>query len=290
MSTQPPNSFGFLAPLFHPRFYQQSLVHIYDQWAERTNDRHLPWEVSYGGWGGKEYFKSHNDNPQPVWTIYDKVEVDHPLEVNKNPIIFLHGNGANADDWAPHAEYFLDNGYSPDELWAITFRHPTPTHEEMAEQIDSFVSNVRRYTGWATVDIVAHSLSVTGCRYWLEKRDRYEWVDTFVGIGGANHGLLADTVVSQPAVLPQRYRQILRFLERRDEVSAELTLNELNETETPGDIDYYTIRGQFDSLFVQNRQSPKLEGAVENICLDTDHRGIQSSQKTKKLLRNWLQE
>jgi hypothetical protein len=98
--------------------------------VDRTDDRYLPFDTDgeYGGWGGHEYHAT-----------------DPGLRGGENPIVFVHGNTHDACDWSDHATRFLDRGYGGDGLWAITFAAESPTHDEMARQLDDFVANVLDY-------------------------------------------------------------------------------------------------------------------------------------------------
>jgi len=65
-------------------------------------------------------------------------------------------------------------------------------------------------------------------------------------------------------------------------------LSELNDNETPGEIDYYTIRGRYDSLFWVDQASPRLDGAVENVVLPTDHNGVRDSAAAVERIFSWV--
>ncbi|MFB6241131.1 MAG: esterase/lipase family protein [Gemmatimonadota bacterium] len=87
--------------------------------------------------------------------------------------MFVHGNLNDACNWKTIADYLNNEGWSGDELWAITFREGTSDHGEMRRQLDDFVQNVMNQTGKSKVHVVAHSLGVTGVRFWMDRRDRY---------------------------------------------------------------------------------------------------------------------
>lgn len=233
---------------------------------DRTDDSRLPWETDeYGGWGGHDY---HGTEPG----------TDRP------PVVFVHGNQRDACDWDAHAEFFLNRSYDGDELWAVTFDDPSPTHETMADQLEEFVGQVRDHTGADQVDVVGHSLGVTGLRYWLAREERYDWVDSFVGIAGANHGSELFTLAVRVGLTEGTY-EVCRFLQ--DGPAGESPLATLNENETPGDVDYYTIRGTEDPLFMQRPESPALEGA-RNVALETDHDGARESLDSLELVYEWV--
>jgi pimeloyl-ACP methyl ester carboxylesterase len=233
---------------------------------DRTDDSRLPWEADgYGGWGGHEYHGTEPGTERP-------------------PVVFVHGNQRDACDWEPHAEFFLNRSYGGDELWAISFGDASPTHPAMADQLEEFVTQVCAYTGAEQVSVVGHSLGVTGLRYWLAREDRYDRVDSFVGIAGANHGSELFGLAVRVGLTEGTYG-VCRFLQ--DGPAGESPLAALNENETPGDVDYYTIRGTEDPLFMQRPESPALEGAT-NVALETDHDGARESLDSLELLYEWV--
>jgi len=150
------------------------------------------------------------------------------------------------------------------------------THDALSEQLEHFVSSVLEYCGSDSISIVSHSLGVTVSRFWLEEYSRYEVVDTFVGLAGANHGLGVCGLSVASKSLPEHHR--LKPCQTIGNSSLSKTpIEELNETvgETPGDIEYYTIRGELDSLYAGCLDSPKLNGAEENLSLWVGHEGVR---------------
>ncbi|WP_129117016.1 esterase/lipase family protein [Halegenticoccus tardaugens] len=239
----------------------------------RTASDRLPWETDgrYGGWGGE--------------ILGDRRHTPGDPEPDRSPVVFVHGNGRDACDWRAHRDYLRERGYAADDLWAITFRRPSSTHDEMAAQLEAFVARVRAHTGRERVSVVAHSLGVTGARYWMDAHDRYDAVDTFVGLAGANHGL----VPWAGGTGGDGYARPFDFLDSTRLGEDGHGLTELNRgDETPGDVDYYTIRGRYDPLFPTNPDSPRLDGAVENRVVWRGHEGVRDGRRTRRLLRRWL--
>lgn len=239
----------------------------------RTDAARLPWrpDGQYGGWGGHRYHETNRG-------------IDRP------PVVFVHGNQRDACDWDGYADFLGERGFGGDELWAISFRDGTPTHDEMATQLESFVTEVRDRTGAERVHVVAHSLGVTGTRYWMEREDRYDSVDTFVGLAGANHGQ-ALSAWCKMAGIDHGVGRSSGFLRADYDTISDHPLAELNEgDETPGDVRYYTIRGTRDPLYWQNEQSPELDGAEQNVALQTDHDGVRTDLESKRRIYRWLAE
>ncbi|WP_276248567.1 hypothetical protein [Haladaptatus sp. YSMS36] len=237
----------------------------------RTSDTNLPFdtEEQYGGWGGHEFHGTQSGHTQ-------------------NPVVFVHGNTRDACDFSKHAGVFLERGYLGDELWSITFREGTSTHSEMRDQLEAFVSNVLAYTGASSVDIIAHSLGVTGARFWLAELDRYSSVDTFVGLAGANHGTSTCPTCSAYA----GWGEPCQFISPACADEPGEPLYELNHPdETPGAVEYYTIRGSNDAFYPVDKDSPILDGARENVLLDgADHDQVRASDRSIDLQYEWITE
>lgn len=133
------------------------------------------------------------------------------------PVIFIHGNSDKAvgtatgqTGWTESINHFLANGYKSSEIYAITWG---PSNALLAAQqyhskeyltrIRKFIEAVKAYTGATKVDIVGHSMGVTLARKAIKGGSASDllaggsynlgspltYVDTFVGIAGANRGL-----------------------------------------------------------------------------------------------------
>ena len=137
--------------------------------------------------------------------------------VNNHPVIFIHGNGDKAvgtvtgqTGWTSSIDYFLTKGYRSSELYAITWgpasltQTPYQYHSRAyIDRIRKFIQAVKAYTGASRVDVIGHSMGVTLARKAIKGGTAYDqaiggyynvgsrlsYVDTFVGIAGANYGL-----------------------------------------------------------------------------------------------------
>ena len=239
---------------------------------ERTDDSHLPFETEgYGGWGGHEFLDT-----EPGLDYY--------------PVVFAHGNTRDACDFLDHAEYFIERGFKGDALWAITFGREGSTHDEMRNQLEDFVAKIREYTGINKVQVLGHSLGVTGMRYWMDGLDdypdRYDRVETVVGLAGANDGTWTCGPDCEEGAGTAR---VCQFISHDCADTPGEPLYELNTPdETPDDeIDYHTLRGSADEFFLVRPESPTLEGA-ENVEMATDHDGVRTEEAAKQLAYEWL--
>ncbi|CAN5269589.1 hypothetical protein BH11PSE11_BH11PSE11_28130 [soil metagenome] len=132
---------------------------------------------------------------------------------SRTPVIFIHGNGDNANSWdappgtvtgfapAPHSVYdeMKARGYNDCELFGVTYlsedeRKPQNAGKNYHQPakyriIRDFIKAVKTYTGQSKVDIVAHSLGVTQSLAAVRKYKLGNSVRKFVNIGGGLRGL-----------------------------------------------------------------------------------------------------
>ncbi len=140
--------------------------------------------------------------------------------VVNQPVIFIHGNSDAANGtsfgfsgWTASRNYFISQGYKGSELYAITWGDANPLYSGTQyhslpnlQKIRAFIQAVKAYTGATKVDIVTHSMGVTlarkailgGSGNDLLNGGNYNLganltssVDTFVGVAGANRGLVS---------------------------------------------------------------------------------------------------
>jgi pimeloyl-ACP methyl ester carboxylesterase len=149
------------------------------------------------------------------------IAADAPL--HHTPVIFVHGNQADAQNWlSVMLQFQNDAGYTMQEMYALSYNGlgnyyagtpvATPPTQDDAAYVDQnpnalangghgaadddnvadlcrFIRAVQSYTGSRQVDIVAHSLGVTLARRTMQLYPALaKDVVAFVGIAGANHG------------------------------------------------------------------------------------------------------
>ncbi len=139
-------------------------------------------------------------------------------DLMEQPVVFIHGNGDRAfggplGGWSASIEAFLEEGYTSAELYALTWGDANPIRSasqyhsaQNLRRIRRFLEAVLAYTRADRVDVITHSMGVTLARRAI-LGGRYEdelsgevvdlgepltsRIDAFVGISGANRGLLA---------------------------------------------------------------------------------------------------
>lgn len=202
--------------------------------------------------------------------------------------MFVHGNRSSADAWQSHAADLLATGATGDDIWAIEFSSKTPSHDRMAGELETFVSNLRSYTGRDKIDIVAHSLGVTGVRWWMATQDGHQHVRRFISVAGANHGMKIASVAARFGVSSGPFGPV-QFLRDDYHRFTDHPLKRLNESpEVPEGVTAYTILGKRDRLFAGSKRSPALANAKRNVVLDTGHFGSKDATRARKLIVSLL--
>lgn len=140
--------------------------------------------------------------------------------VVNQPVIFIHGNSDSAlgrssvyTGWNASINYFGSQGYKKSELYATTWGDANSSlaayqyhSKPNIQKVRAFIQAVLAYTGASKVDIITHSMGVTLTRKAIlggagndaANGGSYNLgaaltanVDTFVGIAGANWGLVS---------------------------------------------------------------------------------------------------
>jgi len=218
-------------------------------------------------------------------------------EIDNTPIVFIHGNAHSADNWITMATYFAEEGYSWNELWAMSYLQVVNdenynSNEGNWQEIDEFVQAVIDYTGEEKVNIIAHSLGVTLARTWLRHTEDYAQVNTFIGIAGANHGV--------SFCGPDDHRGMCAELGHPDSDFLQW-LNGTDETPNDNEIQWITVYNgaNLDLFFPQNalmndntthdlRTSPVLDGAINIQYPDMDHMRLALSKTVYDTLKNYI--
>ncbi|MDG4795719.1 alpha/beta fold hydrolase [Micromonospora sp. WMMD1082] len=141
-----------------------------------------------------------------------------------NPVVLVHGLNSTATKWAAYLgpEGFLakvgrrgfavGDGQTPGVLRTGSYTEPfggTNTIAENAAILRDYIAGVRRMTGAARVDIVAHSMGGLISRYYIDRLMDERDVDRLVMLGTPNGGspcanLPARLGISTPATLELR--------------------------------------------------------------------------------------
>lgn len=142
---------------------------------------------------------------------------DNPVN---QPVVFIHGNSDKAlgtavgqTGWTNSITYFQAQGYKSSEMYALTWGPASAALSAQQYHSKPYLTRIRRfieavlaYTGASKIDIIGHSMGVTlarkaikgGAASDLLNGGSYNLgssltskVDAFVGIAGANWGLVS---------------------------------------------------------------------------------------------------
>jgi triacylglycerol lipase len=105
----------------------------------------------------------------------------------RQPILFVHGWSGSASNWDVMASRFRAVGYTSAELIQWDY-NSAQDNVITANEVGAKVADIRRATGWSTIDVVTHSMGGLSTRYYLKNLGGQSYVDEWVSIGGPNHG------------------------------------------------------------------------------------------------------
>ncbi|MDQ4038156.1 MAG: triacylglycerol lipase [Actinomycetota bacterium] len=177
------------------------------------------------------------------------------------PVLFVHGYNSNASTWNAMLAAFRDIGYTDGELFAISYNY-NQSNVTTAQALQTKVEEIRQQTGWASVDIISHSMGSLSSRYYLKNLGGQNVVDAWVSLAGANHGTSTARFCS--AVSCREMRAKSSFL-------AELNAGD----ETPGPVRYRTWWSPCDST-INPDSSVSLTGATNTKTACLGHSALLS--------------
>lgn len=177
----------------------------------------------------------------------------------RQPIVFVHGFGGSAADFAGVITRFKQDGWVDRELIAASY-NSFASNASVAANIGTRVDSVRAATGWNRVDMVTFSMGSLSSRYYLKNLGGTSAVDAWVSVAGPNHG--TTTVGTCAATSCVEMRPGSTFL---------TALN--SGDETPGEVRYATWWSPCDQTIVPN-ESVILDGAVNTQTECLQHSGM----------------
>lgn len=208
----------------NPALESEEVIRDYDTSLLSTSaEKNVPSNATltshFQSWLSANGYGSYNFSNSSITGDSYGGKTSNSTPVNNQPVIFIHGNSDKAvgttfgqSGWTESLNYFLNNGYSQSELYAITWGDASASNaannyhsKEFVTRIRAFVEAVLDYTGASKVDIIGHSMGVTLARKAIKGGSGYDpndggyyslgssltsSVDAFVGIAGANQGLV----------------------------------------------------------------------------------------------------
>ncbi|MEW2415212.1 triacylglycerol lipase [Streptomyces sp. NPDC046866] len=104
------------------------------------------------------------------------------------PVVLVHGYNADPGVWGSLRAQLRAAGYADSELFSWGYDTHRSVNEVLAGQLGTYVDQVRRQTGAAEVDIVAHSFGSLVSRWYVKYGGGTASVNHWVSLAGPNHG------------------------------------------------------------------------------------------------------
>ncbi|MCZ2527096.1 esterase/lipase family protein [Streptomyces sp. HB2AG] len=106
---------------------------------------------------------------------------------SSHPVMFVHGYSGSGSNWNTMADRFRNDGWPSSHLkqWSYdSSQSNAVTAQQLATQIDQLLAA----TGASQVDVVTHSMGGLSSRYYAKNLGGASRIDTWVSLGGPNHG------------------------------------------------------------------------------------------------------
>jgi triacylglycerol lipase len=166
-----------------------------------------------------------------------------------DPILFVHGWSGSASNWNTMISRFEADGWPKSHLRAYSYNTSQSNKTTAETTVKSEVEALKKATGAAKVDVIAHSMGSLNSRWYIKFVAGGEAnVDEWVSLGGPNHGTSAAYACFSTSCS-----------EMRPGSSFLTTLN--SGDETPGAVNYGTWWSPCDE-FINPDESVILSGAT----------------------------
>lgn len=98
------------------------------------------------------------------------------------PVVFVHGYNADPGVWGSLREDLRADGYADSELFSFGYDTHQSVNEVLSSRLAAYVDEVRRQTGAARVDLVAHSFGSLVTRWYVKFGGGGALVDHWVSL------------------------------------------------------------------------------------------------------------
>ncbi|MFF0559894.1 esterase/lipase family protein [Streptomyces sp. NPDC004266] len=193
------------------------------------------------------------------------------------PVVFVHGYNADPGVWGGLRADFRADGYTDAELFSFGYDTHRSVNEVLSGELAAYVEGVKRRTGAARVDLVAHSFGSLVTR-WYVKFDAagQSSVAHWVSLAGPNHG----TSTAWACAL---WDQACRDMTPGSYVQKRLAEGD----ETPGAVRYATWWSNCDEVIDPDGSVP-LAGAVNEGAGCLDHNALPGDDAVSRGVRAFL--
>jgi triacylglycerol lipase len=198
-----------------------------------------------------------------------------PMASAQDPILFVHGWSESASLWNTMIKNFEKDGYSKSYLSAYSYNTSTSNKTLAETEVKSRVESLKKATGAAKVDIIAHSMGSLNSRWYIKFVSGGEAnVDDWVSLGGPNHGTETANFCFSTACTEMRVGS--KFLA------------ELNATdETPGAVNYGTWWSPCDEI-INPDSSVSLSGATNTKTACMSHTALTTDSTVYSQVREFV--
>jgi len=174
------------------------------------------------------------------------------------PVVFVHGYTGSASNWTTAIALFEAAGYSSNELYAFQYDW-SASNKTSAQQLATYINQVRAQTGSSKVDIVNHSMGGLVTRWYVSELGGAANVSHVASLAGANHGTTAALACTI-------------YASCQEMVPGSSFIQTLTATgdETPGSAKYATWYSPCDGV-INPYTSTELTGATNNYVLCENH-------------------
>ncbi|TDU78354.1 triacylglycerol lipase [Streptomyces sp. KS 21] len=193
-----------------------------------------------------------------------------------NPVVFVHGYNADPGVWGGLREDLRAAGYTDSELFSWGYDTHQSVNEVLAGRLGAYVDQVRRQTGAARVDIVAHSFGSLVGRWYVKFGGGAATVDHWASLAGPNHG----TSTAWACAL---WDQACRDMTPGSYVVKNLNAGD----ETPGAVKYATFWSNCDEVVNPDGSAP-LAGAANTPVGCLQHNDLLGDDATSAGVRSFL--
>ncbi|MGW6880469.1 esterase/lipase family protein [Streptomyces goshikiensis] len=192
------------------------------------------------------------------------------------PVVLVHGYNADPGVWGALREDLKAAGYADSELSSWGYDTHRSVNEVLAGQLGAYAEQVRRQTGAARVDIVAHSFGSLVARWYVSFGGGAATVNHLVSLAGPNHG----TSTAWACAL---WDQACRDMTPGSYVVKSLAGGD----ETPGAVKYATFWSNCDEVINPDASVP-LAGAVNTPVGCLKHNDLLGDDATSAGVRAFL--
>lgn len=195
------------------------------------------------------------------------------LVPDRVPVLLVPGWGDTASDLEALATRFAGEGWPASHVAVVDFEDPFGSNVTHAEEIRMAAEGLRRNTGSAQLDVVAHSMGGLATRYWLA-RGGAEVVRRAVFVATPHHGTWMSLAAWGEGALEMRPGS--GFLAGLSEPPG-----------LPASVAALTLRSATDFHIVPNR-SATLPGVPDvEVCCPT-HAGLLDDDDAFEVIREFL--